>query len=290
MNDTWFFNTESGPTVAKIRKVPEEDPQQLRTYVSTMSILEQEGFPTPDLIAFTDECEALDGRQFSVLKFMEGETLAAIQHRIGRDERASLMRDVGAVVGRLHAMDLPRGTTWFDDAGSPHDTWAEVVDSALREAVDELDQLVDDQRVLVDRAAQRVGALAKRHLVDVCEPRLVHRDLHPENILVSSDGAIQILDFEMVREWDAVYDFVKIDSSLTCGNRRDEACFMEGYLMHVRGDTSLSARLFLYQGLYCLLAAADYLDGNEGHQDWQENLEAWLASNTRQLATPAVDS
>lgn len=51
---------------------------------------------------------------------------------------------------------------------------------------------------------------------------------------------------------------------------------MEEYRQVASVDELLGDRVDLYEGLYGLLAAADYVDGNEGHRDWAPNLDEWL--------------
>lgn len=71
-NDIWFFDSSAGRVVAKVRNFPEEDPEQIRTYLSTMELLRRECFPTPGLLLFEQSCESLDGRQLSVLEHVPG--------------------------------------------------------------------------------------------------------------------------------------------------------------------------------------------------------------------------
>ncbi len=276
LNDLWFFDSDVGRLVAKLRPVPEEDPEQLRTYVGTMRLLRETGFPTPELMIFDESCAALDGRQFSVLRYAPGTVAAEALGGLSGTARATYFRDLGRTIGRLHEIDLPPTTVWRDDTGRAHAGWLEVVQSSLDEARGELTGLSGEQRRLIDTAAGRIERDAAIILPAVGVPRLVHRDLHPGNLLVEADRVTAVLDFEMVREWDAAYDFVKINNSIVSVHPDSKDPLLAGYREHAPWDDDFESRAHLYQGLYCLLAAADFLDGNDGHRHWPNQLRRWL--------------
>lgn len=277
-NDVWFCDSDAGPVVAKVRRIPEEDPEQLATYVQTMELLHGKDLPTPELLFFEESCAALDGRQLSVLRHAAGEEAGPVFDRASADERRRLLREFGRIVGRLHDIELPSGTVWRDDTGQAHGSWAEVFRAALEEVLDELTWLDGDERRLADAVVARLERAAPILLPAVRTPRLVHRDLHPGNFLVQPDGSTVLLDFEMVREWDAAYDFIKINSSLLAGGAEEADAFHAGYAEHAAADDDFTARVELYQGLYGLLSAAEFHGGNEGHRNWANQLRRWLAA------------
>ncbi|MFC7621271.1 phosphotransferase [Microlunatus sp. GCM10028923] len=164
-----------------------------------------------------------------------------------------------------------------DDTGQAHGTWAEVFRAALDEVLAELTWLDGDERRLADSTAARIEHEAPALLSTVHQPRLVHRDLHPGNFLVEGKATV-LLDFEMVREWDAAYDFIKINSSLLDGAPEEAAAFHAGYAEHVATDDAFAARVRLYQGLYGLLSAAGFHSGNGRHRHWASRLRRWLAA------------
>ncbi len=157
VNDLWFFDSDAGPLVAKLRRVPEEDPEQLRAYARSMSRLRDEGFPTPELLLLQDECDALDGRQFSVLRYAPGSVAAGNVRALSAASKARFFRDLGRTIGRLHAIELPRTTVWRDDAGGGHTNWLEVVLASLDEARGELTGILGEERGMIDNAAEQIG-------------------------------------------------------------------------------------------------------------------------------------
>ncbi|GAB3764238.1 phosphotransferase family protein [Microlunatus parietis] len=282
-NEIWFCDSDAGPVVAKVRLIPEEDPEQLATYVHTMDLLRRQGFPTPELLVFEESCAALDGRQFSVLRHADGAEASALLGRIPAAARVELLREFGRIIGRLHAIELPAGTVWRDDTGQAHPGWPEVFRAALDEVLAELTWLDGDERRLVDAATVRIEREAPALLAPVAAARLVHRDLHPGNFLVAEGRTTVLLDFEMVREWDAAYDFIKINSSLLGGPAEEVAAFHAGYREQVAPDDGFAARVRLYEGLYGLLSAAEFRSGNPRHRNWANSLRRWLAAEQDRL-------
>jgi aminoglycoside phosphotransferase (APT) family kinase protein len=275
-NDLWFFDSDAGPLVAKLRRIPEEDPEQLRAYARSMDRLRDAGFPTPELLLLEDESDALDGRQFSVLRYAPGEVAAANVRTLSESSRARFFHDLGRTIGRLHAIDLPRSTGWRDDAGIAHPGWPEVVAAGLDDVRAELADLTGEERRMIDIAAKRIERDAASLLPAVVEPRLVHRDLHLGNVLMQGDSVTAVIDFEMVREWDAAYDFVKINTNILTPFPDSTDPFLAGYREQALPDGDFESRVHLYQGLYGLLSAAEFLAGNDGHRHWFNHLRRWL--------------
>lgn len=277
-NDLWFLDSSAGPVVVKIRRIPEEDPEQIRTYARSMALLEDEGFPTPDLLVMDEACAALDGRQLCILRHCDGVVAAEHLARASHSTQATLFRELGRTIGQLHSVDLPPDTVWRDDRGEEHADWLAVVMSSLDEARSELaGRITGEPDQMINTAVQRIEHEAPRILAGGMVPRLVHRDLHLGNVLVEDGRVTALLDFEMVREWDPAYDFVKINSSIFKPHPGVRAPFLAGYRERAPTPDDFERRIDLYEGLYCLLAAVDYLDGNEQHRHWHQHLQRWLA-------------
>ncbi len=107
-------------------------------------------------------------------------------------------------------------------------------------------------------------------------PSLVHRDLHLGNVLFEADAVTAVIDFEMVREWDAAYDFIKINESFGSNFPESKNPFLTGYREHIPATADFESRVHLYEGLYCLLSAAEFLAGNDRHRHWSNHLRRWL--------------
>ena len=275
VNDIWFFNSSVGQAVAKVRNFPEEDPEQIRTYVVTMDLLRREDFPTPVLLWFEESCDDLDGRQLSVLEHVPGIAATEVESRSAR--WPGILREFGKLVGRLHSVDLPAQTAWRDDAGAVHDDWLGVVLSSVAEAEDELEARLGDESGTVAVAATTIRERATELLTVIRTPRLVHRDLHLGNVLVDGPQVSAVLDFEMVREWDPAYDFVKIRNSVFAAGPGAKDTFLTGYREMAGTFNRFEERADLYVGLHLLLTVVEYLDGNEGYRDSLPRLKMWLA-------------
>lgn len=275
-NEIWFFDSSAGRVVAKVRNFPEEDPEQIKTYLDTMDLLRRERFPTPGLVLFEESCDGLDGRQLAVLEYVHGTAATEVMSADGF--QPLLFHELGRTIGRLHSIDLPDKTVWRDDTGAPHDDWLGVVLSSLADAETELERRVGDQSAIVAAAATRIRERAAELLPMIKTPRLVHRDLHLGNVLVDGDNVTALLDFEMVREWDPAYDFVKIRNSVFAAGPGADDAFLAGYRESATTSDGFEARTQLYVGLHLLLTVVEYLDGNLRYRDSLQDLQQWLGS------------
>jgi aminoglycoside phosphotransferase (APT) family kinase protein len=281
-NDVWFLATSAGTVVAKVRRIPEEDPVQILGQERALTWLAEIDFPTPELLYLEPESETLGGRQLSILRFIEGQPADECFDLLTPDEQRDLFRDFGAIVGRLHALDLPAFAGWVDDSGNPHTTWADVLRHMLREAVDELVQADPGHGIPVDLTDHATAVLGPA-IDTIAEPtpRLVHRDLHLGNLMVHNGRANGLLDFEMVREWDPRWDFPKIGEKVFTPFPDSTAQFARGYGEHVPDQQEESGmRDWLYTGFRHLACAADYLDGNAAYAQAPQHLATWLADGS----------
>jgi hypothetical protein len=84
-NDIWYFASTAGHMVAKARNIPEEDPEQIKTYVYSVQLLNSQGFDTPRLVMCEPSCGEVGGRQLSVLEYVAGapadEAIATVADR-----------------------------------------------------------------------------------------------------------------------------------------------------------------------------------------------------------------
>jgi aminoglycoside phosphotransferase (APT) family kinase protein len=145
----------------------------------------------------TSEGSASVGHAFSLLEFVEGETLESIM-LTGASERLEVAAcNLGHALAQLVASQFARGGDLVARAGDtalivrawPFDDFEHL---ALFEspAAARLGPLRDELWAFLERARQRYA----QHL----PPHLVHGDFNPSNLLVAEDGELSaILDWEL---------------------------------------------------------------------------------------------
>lgn len=114
--------------------------------------------------------------------------------------------------------------------GEPHfTTWVEFVRHRAMQVRDralvagafsagELDRML----ARVERVAGEVSPLVT--------PRLVHRDLHLDNVLVSGSGGVAgLLDLDGAGAWDPAVDLVKLRAQVFPHHSGSERAFTRGY-------------------------------------------------------------
>lgn len=276
-NDRWIVQSDIGPLLAKVRSRPEEDERQIEGQLRAQRWLQEIGFPTPELLYLAWKCPELDGRQFSVQRYVEGAAdLSDELEAMDPDARVGLFGEIGNALGRLHAFDLPEFPGWIDDSGRSGESWADTIRpvEALRCVRDDGSLVSSD---LLGKAERRIEeGLALIPSGDVV-PRLVHRDLHFGNML-GRDGHFEaLLDFEMVREWDFVFDFRRIESAILPSHTDCREAFFASY-QDAAGPLpeSFELRKWTYDGIGLVLQLEDLIDGNDAYANTPAALAEWL--------------
>lgn len=109
-------------------------------------------------------------------------------------------------------------------------------------------------------------------------PRLVHRDLHADNVLLAEGRFAGLVDLDIVREWDCPWDFAtRIDGA--CDYWKCRAPFMAGY-RGVVGElpADFDFRRWLYTGIDTVRSISEFLGGNSGYANQPARLWEWLAT------------
>ena len=166
----------------------------LATEALLMSAARSAGVPEPEILwVLTPEDGLGDG---FIMEWLEGETLGA---RIVRDAsldaiRPKLAEQLGEILARIHAIDLEAtGLATRLERLSPEQavraTWARY-------------QALDTPQPMIDFAARWLI----EHLPASFEPTLVHNDFRNGNIMVSVEGVVAVLDWEIAHIGDPMRD------------------------------------------------------------------------------------
>lgn len=273
-NDRWVLDTDAGKLLAKVGRFPFE-PTQVDRQARAQRWLAEIGFPTPELIHLAGECAKLDGRRFSVQRYVESEPDDLVQV-MDAGEFETFFADLGAAVGLLHRIELPHFDGWIDYRGRPGDSWQEIVPptDALRAIHDHGATVPSEVLAEAERRIDAgIAALPK------LEPRLVHRDLHLGNTLLVDGRFAALIDFELVKEWDFAYDFNRIQGMFEFYGQFGECRrpLLDHY-QAVAGElpASFPLRHWLYQGIAAVLGVEALIDGNDGYVDRPASLVSWL--------------
>src|SRR3954454_7948964 len=148
----------------------------------------------------------------------------------GTTEAARLLRSVGEAVRALHRVEHDSFSSRLDGSAPAFVSWHDYIDHRLgqirtrclaTEAVDPhvLDRVCDAARSL----AAAVG--------DSAEPVLCHRDLHPDNLIVDTEGAlIGIIDWDSAEIWDRAGDWFKLEYELLRAHPDGGDLLLDAYL------------------------------------------------------------
>ena len=166
----------------------------LATEALLMSAARSAGVPEPEILWVLGPEDGL-GDGF-IMDWLEGETLGA---RIVRDAslaaiRPKLAEQCGEILARIHAIDLrASGLAARLERLSPEQsvraTWQRY-------------RALDTPQPMIDFAARWL----LEHLPPKFEPTLVHNDFRNGNLMVSVDGVVAVLDWEIAHIGDPMRD------------------------------------------------------------------------------------
>ncbi|HEU0063139.1 MAG TPA: phosphotransferase family protein, partial [Hyphomicrobiaceae bacterium] len=166
----------------------------LATEALLLAAARRAGVPEPEILWVLRPEDGL-GDGF-IMDWLEGETLGA---RIVRDAslaaiRPKLAEQCGEILARIHAIDL--------DATSLRARLEHLSPEQSVRATWQRYQALDTPQPMIDFTARWL----LEHLPASVEPRLVHSDFRNGNIMVSVDGIVAVLDWEIAHIGDPMRD------------------------------------------------------------------------------------
>ena len=162
--------------------------------VELFRVARRVGVPEPEIFHVFEPGEGL-GEGF-VMQWLEGETVGS---RILRDAKLDEIRprlafECGEVLARIHGIDpVSSGLTERLETVSTRDFVTRIWETY---------RSFDTALPMVDYTARWL----LEHLPSETEPRLVHNDFRNGNIMVSPDGIVAVLDWELAHLGDPVRD------------------------------------------------------------------------------------
>jgi aminoglycoside phosphotransferase (APT) family kinase protein len=218
-NESWRVDSALGPLIAKIGR-EWSDVAKWRASARALDLARRAGVPAPELLAFVDSVEVLQGRVFRVFRYIEGTTARV-------DGPPALFRQLGAAMRHLHSIELPCFTSRLGDEGFSR--WSEFLEDRWPAMIGRAEH-AGIESTLVAQSHEVATALADE-VEGVVRPALTHRDLYLDNVLVDQEGAlVALLDFDVAEVWDPLVEQLKLEWFLFEPNPAARAPFFDGYL------------------------------------------------------------
>jgi aminoglycoside phosphotransferase (APT) family kinase protein len=255
----WLVRTTADRLVVKIGTAAAGE-LQMRRLTRSARIARFAGFPTPAVHHASAASPLNGGASLVVTGYQPGLDMAQWTASDER-QRARLLRSIGTLVAQLHAI---RSEYFSDFTGvqGRRRAWPDVVELRCRE---HLDQMVRAGAISAADAGQiddRVVKLARLVGAETA-PVLVHRDLHPPNIIVRDGEAAGLVDFDRARIWDRTCEFFKLRRYVF--QNGDEHAFFEGYFGAAEMPASFERSMLLADLVESLAMATYWLKTeNEG--------------------------
>jgi hygromycin-B 7''-O-kinase len=200
----------------------------------TMLVLARGALPVPEIVAEGE----LETWSYLVMTRMEGRPASRVMKSAGDDQRRAILRAVGEVIARLHALPVPAGlaTDW---AAFVRDTASSCAERHARGGASPT-----WTAAIGERLATELAALASPGAVVP-----LHADIHAEHVLFDHDSKLTaLLDFGDAVAGDPAYELVTPATFLVRGRPELMAALFEGYGRPLTPD--LRRRCMAYQLLH----------------------------------------
>lgn len=232
----------------------------MRTEVRFFEQAREAGAPVP-AIAFADLERDLVGRDYMFLEELAGESLAQVDPRLSTVDRGAIRRQIGAAIGRVHAVTGERYGYPLRDSRTWQSTWRDafltMIDDILADAARLNSELPLPLPSIADRFARHATLLDA-----VDRPALVHYDLWDGNMFVrqEDDGwrLTGLIDGERAFYGDPYAEFVSI---ALFRDIRELPEVLEGYAATTGGPVKFTEdvelRIALYTGYLYLIMAVE---------------------------------
>ena len=218
-NESWKVDSALGPLIAKVGRKWSEV-AKWRASANALDLARRAGVLAPELLAFVDSVEALDGRIFRVFRYIEGRTARV-------DAPAEMFHELGATIRRLHSIEVNSFTSRLGGDGFAR--WSDFLEHRWPAMLGRADDAGIDS-VLVSRSHDVATSLATE-VEGVVRPALCHRDLYLDNVLVDERSAfVALLDFDVAEVWDPLVEQFKLEWFVFEPNPAAREPFFDGYL------------------------------------------------------------
>ncbi|MEU0603252.1 aminoglycoside phosphotransferase family protein [Streptomyces sp. NPDC006393] len=193
---------------------------------------------SPRVLAFSRSAEALAGRPCVISALRPGRTLAAVDDELSCAQRHEVYRQLGQVLGRLHAVPAHGYGYVSGEIRDPLPDNSAHMARMFERYLGEFREHTADP-ALADRIAAHVAAHASAFAA--CpRPAYCHGDVHEPNLLVeiAEDGTCTLtglLDPQNLHAGDPLMDFVRLDAFSLHGDPTKRAGLLSGYGVRTPG-------------------------------------------------------
>lgn len=247
-SEQWLLDTDQGELLLR-SPVRDRAPAALMATVAATRLAGEGGLPVVEYVAVSEHCAALGGPAV-VQEYVPGETGSAAWPAMSIPSRRAVAAELGDLVARLHTCS---GESHGDVLGSTRfpSLWAYAGERVASAVTGLRSSGVDGQW---EAAGERVTACFEA--IGDASPRLVHRDLYLDNVVVRDGRVAALLDFEHAGYSDQFEDFGKLDELVFGWWPETREPFLESYRAVHPLDDAAHRRIHAHVGLYNLVVGA----------------------------------
>lgn len=226
--DTGFGNhnwrVPSGPTGTVLKVGPASSAKKWAAAEVGAAVARVNAVPAPAMRSV----QVVSDHVVRAFDWVDGEVATSLTGNHSAQSR--LGHDLGMAIARLHTSGGASAFTSRLDGSTPSFArWADYVADRL----DVIERRAMDADAPEPRLRRRAARTTERLAAEVssrCEPVVCHRDLHPDNLVVTGEGCLTgVLDWDMAEGWDAAGEWFKLELFLFERLPAARASFEDGY-------------------------------------------------------------
>jgi Ser/Thr protein kinase RdoA (MazF antagonist) len=268
------IDTEEGAFLLKALR-PNRPSRAIENALAAEALARKHGIQVPEVPAADSTGQGV-GVPFVIQRFWPGEDLGQALDSSSDEALMGCVQELGAALAKLHGIAGTAFRTRVLD-GREHGEWKDFLHTQLEKELREASELLDVEFSNRLKAAMAQGIESLPH---IWPPSLVHRDLHPRNVLVNQGEFVCLLDFEIAWFADPLWDFARLSDTLLLHRPALRRAFVSGYQRVRSVGQAAGDRLKLYLGfeyLWLVRRCAEDHDATAA-APFLSRLRLWLES------------
>lgn len=222
--------------------------------IASLKLLENSGVKCPKIFKYGN---LLNGSQWLITKFIEGDLLDKVMGEISQDNRLNIFEEIGEELGKLHSFRTFDFFGEWDEEGKSvkniknyYDHFVLGMERTINEV---LEQDLPDKCILIN-AIEIIRDNYEKFNIKI-EARLMHNDFDGRNILVKENSGVYklsgIIDFEGSYPGNADENLIQLYYRYFLDNKHYEKAFFKGYKKYINESNKFNERLNIY--LLCFI-------------------------------------
>jgi len=197
--------------VFTVQIVGDKFPDKIEREKINVKIMKDRGLSVPDIVK-ADRSHEIIEKDYLVKEYLQGKTLSQVKKELTESEVRKIYQRLGDLYTKMHSMTFERFGKIVEIGGkfkvetsfdSYRDFFLDLSSSWLDRGVN---TPFEDKVPELEEWLEKNSHIFK----DYIEPRLVHSDFSSRNIIIHNSGVEGIIDFDIARAGNNVFDIYRV--------------------------------------------------------------------------------